>query len=202
MTPPNEFRVALVGCGRISGNHFDAIAKLDGVSVSGVCDVVEARAQAAGDGSRWVIILDAHLPDGDALELGIAIRATPGFDAVKLLLEIGMVESKGEGQGLRLTEKLVSSGESIRAVFVHNLQASMSELGAKALFDADALERDYSGLTLSLSQGGFQDIKAMIKVFRRDVLERVRKDKDVDTVYQLNFQFFPLSRKYAEGAAG
>ena len=36
MTPPAAFRVALVGCGRISRNHFDAIAKVDGLSMSAV----------------------------------------------------------------------------------------------------------------------------------------------------------------------
>src|SRR5579862_5428500 len=44
-----EFRVALVGCGRISANHFDAIAAVDGLRVAAVCDVVEDRARAAGE---------------------------------------------------------------------------------------------------------------------------------------------------------
>ena len=48
MTVPKSLRVALVGCGRISKNHFDAIAKVDGLEVSAVCDIVESRAQEAG----------------------------------------------------------------------------------------------------------------------------------------------------------
>ncbi len=55
MSSSAAFRVALVGCGRISKNHFDAIAKVDGVSVSAVCDTVESRAKAAGEslGVPW-----------------------------------------------------------------------------------------------------------------------------------------------------
>jgi UDP-N-acetyl-2-amino-2-deoxyglucuronate dehydrogenase len=55
VTVPQPLRVALIGCGRISKNHFDAIAKLDGLSVSGVCDIVEARAKGAGEalGVPW-----------------------------------------------------------------------------------------------------------------------------------------------------
>lgn len=49
MTSSQAFRVALVGCGRISRNHFDAIAKLDGLSLAGVCDTVEQRAREAGE---------------------------------------------------------------------------------------------------------------------------------------------------------
>jgi UDP-N-acetyl-2-amino-2-deoxyglucuronate dehydrogenase len=51
---PN-FRIALVGCGRISKNHFDAIAKVEGLAISAVCDEIEARAKAAGEalGVPW-----------------------------------------------------------------------------------------------------------------------------------------------------
>lgn len=55
MTSAQAFRVALLGCGRISRNHFDAIAKVDGLSVSAVCDVVGQRAKEAGEklGVPW-----------------------------------------------------------------------------------------------------------------------------------------------------
>ncbi len=44
--PP--IRIALVGCGRISRNHFDAIARIDGLELVAVCDTVAERAAAAG----------------------------------------------------------------------------------------------------------------------------------------------------------
>lgn len=42
-------RIALLGCGRISRNHFDAIGKIDELQLVAVCDVVEARAREAGE---------------------------------------------------------------------------------------------------------------------------------------------------------
>jgi UDP-N-acetyl-2-amino-2-deoxyglucuronate dehydrogenase len=44
-----DIRIAFVGCGRISRNHFNAIATVDGLSISAVCDDIAARATAAGD---------------------------------------------------------------------------------------------------------------------------------------------------------
>jgi len=44
-----DVRVALVGCGRISGNHFDAFRKIDGLELVAVCDTVEERARAASE---------------------------------------------------------------------------------------------------------------------------------------------------------
>ena len=43
----SSLRVALVGCGRISRNHFEAIASTPGVELSAVCDVIPERADAA-----------------------------------------------------------------------------------------------------------------------------------------------------------
>lgn len=49
------FHLALVGCGRIARNHFDAVARTDGLALSAVCDVDEARAREAGEahGVPW-----------------------------------------------------------------------------------------------------------------------------------------------------
>lgn len=50
--PGRPIRLALVGCGRISRNHFDAIAKLDDLELVAVCDIVESRAKEAGEAQR------------------------------------------------------------------------------------------------------------------------------------------------------
>ena len=42
-------RIALVGCGRISQTHFDAIVRVEGLEISAVCDVMPDRARAAGE---------------------------------------------------------------------------------------------------------------------------------------------------------
>ena len=42
-------RVALVGCGRISRNHFEALARLEGMEVVAVADHDRARAEAIGE---------------------------------------------------------------------------------------------------------------------------------------------------------
>jgi UDP-N-acetyl-2-amino-2-deoxyglucuronate dehydrogenase len=41
-------RVALLGCGRISQTHFDAIRDVDDLELAAVCDTIEERAREAG----------------------------------------------------------------------------------------------------------------------------------------------------------
>jgi UDP-N-acetyl-2-amino-2-deoxyglucuronate dehydrogenase len=52
-----RFRLGLIGCGRISRNHFEAIRKVDGIVLSAVCDTDPERARAAGEeqGVPWFV---------------------------------------------------------------------------------------------------------------------------------------------------
>jgi len=42
-------KIALVGCGRISKRHVEAIAATEGVEITLVCDIIEARAKETGE---------------------------------------------------------------------------------------------------------------------------------------------------------
>jgi UDP-N-acetyl-2-amino-2-deoxyglucuronate dehydrogenase len=70
------FRIALVGCGRISKNHFEAIARIDGLSLSAVCDEVEDRAREAGEscGVPWFTSYEEMLMQS---ECDVVTIATP-----------------------------------------------------------------------------------------------------------------------------
>ena len=48
MASEKTFRVALVGCGRISKNHFEASDKIDGLELVAVSDTDAERAKQAG----------------------------------------------------------------------------------------------------------------------------------------------------------
>lgn len=63
-----DFQIALVGCGRISKNHFDAIRKVEGLRLSAVSDAVEERARAAGEEQSvpWFTSYAELLKSGDA----------------------------------------------------------------------------------------------------------------------------------------
>jgi UDP-N-acetyl-2-amino-2-deoxyglucuronate dehydrogenase len=56
-----NFRVALVGCGRISKNHFEAIAQVDGLDLVAVCDIDAQRAARAG--AQWNVPFFTSYPE-------------------------------------------------------------------------------------------------------------------------------------------
>ncbi len=67
-------RIALVGCGRISANHFEAISKVEGLELSAVCDSVEARAREAGEKWQvpWFTSYEKMLAEADCDAVAIA----------------------------------------------------------------------------------------------------------------------------------
>lgn len=71
-----EFKVALVGCGRIARSHFQAISELDGMTLSAVCDNVVERAREAGEqwGVPWFPSYDEMLKQA---ECDVVVIATP-----------------------------------------------------------------------------------------------------------------------------
>ena len=71
-----DVRIALVGCGRISGNHFDAFHKIDGLELVGVCDSVEERARAAG-ASQGVPFFTSYDKMLRAVDCDAVVIATP-----------------------------------------------------------------------------------------------------------------------------
>src|ERR1700704_4893236 len=51
----SQIRFAIVGCGRVAGNHLDAIGRLPRATIAAVCDLDRARAKMYSDtfGVRW-----------------------------------------------------------------------------------------------------------------------------------------------------
>jgi len=63
-------KVALVGCGRISNRHIEAIAETEGMEVALVCDIVEERAHAVAERLGIPYVTDyRHIKDVDIISV-------------------------------------------------------------------------------------------------------------------------------------
>jgi uncharacterized protein (TIGR02147 family) len=59
-------------------------------------------------------------------------------------------------------------------------------------------ERHFSGVTMGLSNESYRKIENVLDECRRKIIAIAAEDKDVDQVYRLNLQLFPLSKKVKE----
>ena len=93
-------RIALVGCGRISANHFEAIDRIEGMTLVAVCDAVESRAREAGD--KWHVPSFTNYEQMLAQVPGDAIAAHWDLDVQVVLGSDASVDFRGPAvQGKR-----------------------------------------------------------------------------------------------------
>lgn len=114
--------------------------------------------------------------------------------AVKQLLKLGFISTAEDGS-LKQAEQFISTGDEIDSFLIKTFHKTMITLAGESLDRFPREVRDISSVTMSISDDGFDLIKKEIQLFRKRILEIVKVDKVPENVYQLNFQFFPLTKR-------
>ena len=130
----------------------------------------------------------------------IADRLNPGITAVEarkgldLLIRLGLLVRDGNGT-LKQDSPSLEVDPDVSTLSIRNFNRSMIDLGKEAIERHAPDTREVSGLTLGLSKECAAEIKNMIREFKKSVLNYAVNDtRPSEGVFQLNFQFFPLSK--------
>ena len=141
------------------------------------------------------------------LELSLCIRAplTPllisrrlgiskgqSREAIDRLLRLGLLARDSNGRIRKTSDKLRTPSD----IPSHALRSHHSQLMDKAkqaLASQPVEQRDITSITLSISKKAVAEAKAEIRKFRRK-MATLLSDQNPDSVYQLNIQFFELTR--------
>jgi uncharacterized protein (TIGR02147 family) len=119
------------------------------------------------------------------------ITAEQAREAVELLLRLGLVERKDNGS-YEVKDKTLSTGEKWMSEVIRGFQKQAIELAGRALDSIEPSRRDISTVTLSLSSPTYEAVCERIRQMRRELLEMARNDSELDGVYQVNFQIYPV----------
>lgn len=112
-------------------------------------------------------------------------------EAIALLQVLGLVRRLDDGVW-ELTEQHISTGEEWKSAAIRQYQRENMQLAMEAL-DAVAPEyRDVSTMTLTIQSADLPEVKARIAEFRRELTQMVLEAREMDSVFQLNIQFFPV----------
>jgi UDP-N-acetyl-2-amino-2-deoxyglucuronate dehydrogenase len=140
------FRVALVGCGRISRNHVDAIARIDGLELVAACDVIEERARAVAEplGIPWHTSYEKMVAE---VECDVVTIATPsGYHPAQGVLAARagrhVVTEKPMAISLRSADELVHACD---AAGVHLFVVKQNRLNAPVQMLKRAVDRGRFG---------------------------------------------------------
>ena len=112
--------------------------------------------------------------------------------SIDTMLRLGLLEKKN-GR-LLLKDKIITTGRETQSLAVAHFHTEMMRRAQQALNDLPSDKRHITGLTLGISQKAYKRICEDIFALQEKILKAVENDEGSDSVYQLNFHFFPLSR--------
>lgn len=114
--------------------------------------------------------------------------------SITLLQELGLIY---EADGVwRASDKVLSSEYQIQSVALKNYHIGMLERAGESLDKHTSDQREFQGLTLSVSKTTFEQMKNRIRSLSDELLAMAVSEKsESDEVYQINLQMFPLTKK-------
>jgi uncharacterized protein (TIGR02147 family) len=134
---------------------------------------------------------------GDYKEITGRIKPTISFaqaqNAIRTLLRYGFIKKDRFGC-YRPVDKYVTSGSRIKSLAIDNFQRAMMDLAKDAADRFPSEEREISTLTFSASKEALKEMKEEIQRCRANLVEIIKKSRKMDTVGQMNFQLFPLTK--------
>lgn len=113
--------------------------------------------------------------------------------SIELLKELKLVTIKN-GTYVQSSPLLETEWE-IQSLAIRNYHKKMIELAGNSVEDIPIDKRNISGITSKISKKGYAKIKNRVAEFREELMQIISEDEEVDRVYQINFQIFPVSKK-------
>ena len=139
------------------------------------------------------------MPGAKPLALAHACRpkvsAAEVSETLKFLVNADLLRKDEDGNYLQ-TEKSVTTGPmNATPVAVRGLHRQMGEIALEAIEGVSQDDRNFSGLTLGVTRGAYEEIVKEIAEFRKRVVAIATRDDETDEVYRMNIQFFPMTNK-------
>ena len=127
------------------------------------------------------------------------LTASEVKESVRYLESLGLLVKNRDGS-YRQSDKSVSTGEmSFVPLTIQQMHLQMGGFALDAIKNLPLSERNVSGITMGLTQKAYKKIVEELAEFRKKVVAIATEDDDMEQVFRLNLQLFPLTWKLASG---
>jgi len=117
-------------------------------------------------------------------------------ESVELLLELGLIGKNEKSGRYEQTDVYITTRDTVQAVAVNRYQRETMQLALQSHRTTNRNDRDFSTVTVGISEKGFERIRSELKDFRSFIGRIVAEDNPADRIYQCNFQLFPVSNSH------
>ena len=116
--------------------------------------------------------------------------------SLDFLTKAGFLKKTGENTYVQSETSIKGSPEATRLA-IREMHREMAKIAEKSLNLAKA-ERNFSGITMGISKDSYEQIVKELDECRRKIVSIAAGDKNINQVYRLNLQLFPLTRNAKE----
>ncbi len=124
------------------------------------------------------------------------ISAAEVRDSLDFLTKSGILK-KVDGN-FEQSETSVKGTTDATRLALRGMHREMSKLATPAL-DLPKEVRNFSGVTMGLSRESYRKIEGVLDECRRQIIDIAAEEKNIEQVYRLNLQLFPLTKNVKEG---
>jgi uncharacterized protein (TIGR02147 family) len=142
---------------------------------------------------RELVGLPAFKEDYDwiASQIQPSISAAEARRVVEELITLGLLIRDEQGQ-LKQNSKNVGTPDEVTSSVIANCHRELMKRASESIDTVPREKRDISALTFTVSEPTAAKIKEIIQKVRKEIMELAAHDGSPDSIYQLNFQLFPL----------
>jgi len=123
-----------------------------------------------------------------------SITAQEAERSVKLLSDLGFIESDNKNGGYRKTSAFLTTGSVVKSVGVANFHRLMMTLGEQAIERFGVSDRDIECLTVGVSEQTYRCMIDRAHEFLMEMMKLAGDDAKNERIVQMNVQVFPLSK--------
>ncbi len=124
------------------------------------------------------------------------VSAAEVRDSLDFLTKSGLL--KRENGNFVQSETSVKGSTDATRLALRGMHREMSKLATPAL-ELPKEIRNFSGVTMGLSRESFGKIEKVLDECRRQIIDIAAEEKNIEQVYRLNLQLFPLTKNVKEG---
>jgi uncharacterized protein (TIGR02147 family) len=153
--------------------------------------------------SHWYIPVVRELlthPEFTGDDLWIAEKVFPRISAAQvgsarsLLVKLGLVGMNPEDGKWFLTSPVIHTDSEVADLAARNYHMSMIQLAHDAIKNFPPESRDIRSVTIGLPENAYLELKSRIENMWKDILAYASQHNQAEAIYQVNLQFFPLTR--------
>ena len=114
-------------------------------------------------------------------------------ESIEILKSLGFIQPINNNSKVRLADPHITVQGAEKAEAIRSFHSKVMQFGIRSLNEIPPENRDISTITMAVDSKGFEDLKKMLKEFRKEIQIRVDKCIVPDRVMQLNLALFPVA---------